>query len=543
VKSKHFWKDLLIAAAAGLVLAALLALTQPGNWLNGWLAFSALLVPGLFVLVVLWRWVGAERRDEPGEPRSRSAGAGKTLFWIIALAFFLRIGVGVALEKVLPVAGSGSDPQRAGYVFYDAYHRDTQAWSLAESGQSLLLAFSKSYSMDQYGGLLALSALTYRLLSPDAHRPLLIIVLAALTAAAGVALAWKASRRAWGEAMAAPVTLILAVYPESVLQGSAQMREPFLITFVTMAFLGAAEWQSARRSAWAWLAAGLAGMLLFSPGVAVFTLVVLAGWLWLRGVFGVRRIPWRAVLIGAAVLVAALLLLWAGLARGNLAGKSPVEVLSHWLSLSSQWDIYLLEQNSGRVQKIFDESPKWMHLPFVMGYGLAQPVLPASIADPTWWPWKVIGILRSAGWYALAPFLIYSLFAILRGEKRDRAVWLWLWFFFWAWAILSAVRAGGDQWDNPRYRIIFLFMQAALAAFAWTRQRATRDPWLGRVLMVEGIFLIFFGEWYASRYFGTFGKLPFGAMVVCILVLSALVMFGGWWLDRRKAAGPRAARK
>jgi hypothetical protein len=522
---KRFWKDYVIASAAGLFLAALLALSQLGNWINGWLAFSALLVPGLIVLVMFWRW----------------AGAGKILFWIMLAALVLRIGFGVALEQVLPVAGSGADNQLAGYVFYDSYHRDTQAWSLAESDQSILLAFSKSYSMDQYGGMLALSALTYRVLSPDMHRPLLVIVLAALTAAAGVALAWKAARLTWGEATAAPVALLLAIYPESVLQGSAQMREPFLITFVTMAFLGAAGWQSARRSAWVWLAAGLAGMLLFSPGVAVFTLVVLAGWLWLRS--EKRRIPWRTVLIGAAVLVVALLLLWAGLARGNLAGKSPVEVLGSWLKLSSQWDIYLLEKNSGWVQKLFDAMPSWLHLPFVMGYGLAQPVLPASIADPTWWPWKIIAILRSTGWYALAPLLIYSLFAILRGGKRDRAAWLWLWASSWTWSILSAVRAGADQWDNPRYRVIFLFMQVALAAFAWIHQRATHDPWLGRVFLVEGIFLTFFGEWYASRYIGNLAKLPFGVMVACILVLSGLVMVGGLWWDRKQAADPRDVQK
>ncbi len=528
MKLRSLWKELIIAAAAGLTLAVLLAFSQPGSWLRGWLAFSALLVPGLVVLVILWR----------------SADGGKKLFWVMLAALLLRVGVGVALEKVLPVAGSGADNQLAGYVFYDSYHRDTQAWSLAESDQPIIKAFSKSYSMDQYGGLLALSALTYRLLSPDAHRPLLVIVLAALTAAVGVATGWKAARIAWGDAVASIAALLLAIYPESVLQGSAQMREPFLITFVTMAFLGAAEWQSARRSAWAWLAAGFAGMLLFSPGVAVFTLIVLAGWLWLRGGFGSHRIPWRAVLIGAAVLMAAFLLLWAGLARGSLAGKSPVEVLGSWLGLSSKWDIYLLEQSSDHVHRIFERSPQWIRLPFVMGYGLAQPVLPASIADPTWWPWKVIGILRSAGWYALAPFLIYGLFAVLRSDKRDRGTWFWLWACSWAWSVLCAVRAGADQWDNPRYRVIFFFIQAALAAFAWTRQRATRDPWLGRVLIVEGIFLVFFGEWYASRYFGTFGKLPFETMALCIIILSGLVMGGGWWLDRRKqAAGPRARRK
>jgi hypothetical protein len=524
MKSKVIWKDLLFTVPAGFILAALLSLTQPGTWVWGWLAFSALLVPGLFLLVVLWRWAGAD----------------KTLFWITLAALVLRLGIGLALEKILPVAGSGSEPQMAGYVFYDAYHRDTQAWTLAASGQPLWLAFSKSYSMDQYGGLLGLSAAAYRFLSPDAHRPLLVILLAALVAAAGVVLAWKAARLVWGGSMAAPVALILAIYPESVLQGSAQMREPFLITFITMAFLGAAEWTTSLRSSWAWLAAGFLGMLLFSPGVAVFALIVLAGWLWLRSER--RRIPWRAVLIGAGVLILALILLWAGLARGNLAGKSPVAVLSGWLRFSSQWDISLLVGSSGWVQKLFKEMPAWLQLPFVIGYGLARPVLPAAIGDPTWWPWKIIEILRASGWYALAPFLVTSLFAILRGPKQERSAWLWLWITSWVWMILSAVRAGADDWDNPRYRVMFLLLQAALAAFAWTRSRAAKDPWLGRVLIVEGIFLAFFTEWYASRYYGFVGKLPFGAMVACILAFSGLVIFGGWWLDRRKILGTRTQR-
>ncbi|KAF0109328.1 MAG: hypothetical protein FD146_372 [Anaerolineaceae bacterium] len=530
MKPNVIWKGLLFTIPAGLILAALLSLTQPGSWVLGWLAFSALLAPGLFLLIILWRW----------------AGAGRTLFWLTLAALVLRIGAGAALEQVLPAAGSGSETQAAGYAFYDAYHRDTQAWALASSGQPLWLAFSKSYSMDQYGGLLGLSAAAYRGLSPDAHRPLLVIVLAALFAAAGIPLAWKASRLAWGEGMAAPVALILAVYPESVLQGSAQMREPFLITFVVMSFLGAAEWRSAPRRAWAWLAAGFAGMLLFSPGVAIFTLVILAGWLWLRGRFDFpygdnvaqrgRRIPWRAVLTGAGVLALALVLLWAGLARGNLAGRPPLEVLTSWLRFSSQWDIHLLEKNSGWVQKLFEEMPAWLQLPFVILYGLARPVLPAAIVDSTWWPWKIIEILRAAGWYALAPFLVYSLVAIFRSPKQRRLAWLWLWMASWAWSILSAIRAGADDWDNPRYRVMFLLLQAALAAFAWTRSRSERDPWLGRILLVEGIFLAFFTEWYLSRYTGAFGKLPFGVMVACILALGGLVILGGWWRDRQKAS-------
>jgi hypothetical protein len=183
--------------------------------------------------------------------------------------------------------------------------------------------------------------------------------------------------------------------------------------------------------------------------------------------------------------------------------------------------------------------PAWLRLPFVVCYGLAQPVLPAAIADPTWWPWKVIGILRAAGWYALLPLLVYTLVAILRSPRQERSAWLWLWIASWGWMILSAIRAGADQWDNPRYRVMILFMQAALAAFAWVQVRSKHDPWLGRILIVEGIFLAFFSEWYASRYTGAFGRLPFGIMVACIIGSSALVILGGWWLDVRKSRRKR----
>jgi hypothetical protein len=213
-----------------------------------------------------------------------------------------------------------------------------------------------------------------------------------------------------------------------------------------------------------------------------------------------------------------------------------LEVLGNWLKFSSQWDIHLLEENSGWVQKLFEEMPAWLQLPFVALYGLARPVLPAAIVDSTFWPWKIIELLRAAGWYALAPFLVYSLVAIFRGPKQGRLAWLWLWMASWAWSILSAIRAGADDWDNPRYRVMFLLLQAALAAFAWTRSRSARDPWLGRILLVEGIFLAFFTEWYISRYTKIFGKLPFGVMVACILVLSGLVILGGWWRDRRRVA-------
>lgn len=84
-------------------------------------------------------------------------------------------------------------------------------------------------------------------------------------------------------------------------------------------------------------------------------------------------------------------------------------------------------------------------------YGLGQPVLPAAIASPGVWPMRVLGILRGLGWYALIPFLLYSLRPIWKladrvgaAHKRERLAWLWLWLTTWGWIVLSSFRAGGD---------------------------------------------------------------------------------------------------
>jgi len=58
-------------------------------------------------------------------------------------------------------------------------------------------AFNKKYHTDQYGGLLAFSAVIYRYLSIDFHRPLLLVLISALVAALGLHL-WKAANQLWG---------------------------------------------------------------------------------------------------------------------------------------------------------------------------------------------------------------------------------------------------------------------------------------------------------------------------------------------------------
>jgi hypothetical protein len=522
---KNLLRDLgwILPASLGLGLA--LSLLGPGRWWISWLANSFVLMSGLLALTALWR----------------SADAPRTLMLMLLLALFLRLGFGIAFSTILPIYGNDNPVNQAGYAVRDAYSYDKEAWKLASSGDPLWQAFDRAYKTDnqyddQYGGLLFFHSLVYRFLSPDAQRPWLLILVSALAGAMGMALAWKGARKSWGESMAWIVGWIMALYPESLLAGGSAVREPFLILFIAMVFLGVVDWLADRQqTAWAWLAGGIIGMLIFSPGVAVSVLLVLGVWAWLRE--KERRIS-RWWFAGAAAVVVLAALLLGVLAGGTLqVPGGPLANLVNWLRYSANYGAYVTEHNSGWLQTIFSVLPEPLHFPFIIGYGIAQPVLPAAIADPAVWPMRALGILRGLGWYALLPFLLYSLRSIWKTvDKRERLAWLWLWLASWAWIIISAVRAGSDQWDNPRYRVILLLFQAALAAQALTWQRATRDRWLGRTLAVEGFFLVLFGYWYISRYAGL-GWMVFNIFIIfaAIVVISAVILIGGWLWDRRQA--------
>jgi hypothetical protein len=524
---KPFLQSFFWILPLSLGLGALLSALNAGSWWIGWLAYALILLCGFSGLAALWRW----------------AGAGRTLGLMLVLTAALRLGLGVAISFVMPAYGyPDSRVNQAGYAFQDAYNRDTQAWELAHRPDPIWKAFDKTSSTDQYGGLLALSTLVYRYLSPDAHRSWLIILVGALTAAAGVALAWKAIRQTWGRSMAGIAAWILVLFPESILLGSSQMREPFLITFVAMLFWGIVDWQSSHRGqAWAWMAGSLAGMLLVSPGVAVLALIGLGGWAWLRS--RERRISWLPILVVLAVLGAGLTLLGFGLARGALSGASPYALLVNWLPVTAKWDAYVLAKNSSWIKQVFEELPQPLHFPFITGYGVTQPLLPATLFDPAVWPWRIITVLLALGWYGLLPFLAAGLLAAWKvPEKNERRAWIWLWAITWAWIFISAIRAGGDQWDNPRYRAMILLWQAILAAKAFLWWRETHNPWMVRLLAVEAVFLVSFGFWYSSRY-GSWASRPVHIFTIlaAILVISGLILAGGWIQDLlRKRRANRA---
>lgn len=525
----------LLAISSSLLLGAGLSAIQPGNFFLGWLLFSFLFLLSFYAI---WGTQVERYTDTQVHTPSPISYPLSPIQRIILLAFILRLALGVALYLGLPAGGHPNAQNQAGYVFYDSFRRDAQAWELAQSDAPILSAFNKNFYSDQYGGLLAFSALTYRSLSPDAHRPLLPVFFGALVAALGLAFLWKAAARQWDEKIATAAAWIYALYPESILMGSAQMREPFLMAFVAMALWGWADYsrsipergQSAPRRGWLWLFLSIAGMLLVSPVVALLTLIILAGWWWIQREHG--RVSWMALAVAGLVFLAGLYMLAWGLEREQAFGSSPFGIIMNWSREAVKWDVYQLVRGSGWVQKLFNEMPESLHPLFVMVYGITQPVLPATFIEPTTPLFRVLYIFRSIGWYALVPLLFYAPFAIYRKESGPaRRLLLWLTVAAWIWIIVAALRGGADSWDNPRYRVILIAIQAIVAAYAWVG----RDRWLVRWLIVEGVFLVVFTQWYVSRYFKIGGQLPFGVMVLLIVFLAALILIGGWWWDRKSA--------
>jgi hypothetical protein len=522
-------RDLFSIVPGSLLLGALFASIQDGGWVPGFFSFTVIFLLAIVSLKIAHSW----------------SNGGRTLAVMIALAFLLRLAAGVTLHLALPVYGHEDEDDRAGYVFTDAHKRDNQAWSLATSERQIVDAFSSKYASDQYGGLLAFNASIYRYLSADAQRPLMLVVFSAFFAALGVPFLWKSVRQIFGEKIAWVSAWIFALYPESILLGASAMREPYLLTFSAFALWGFVEWQYRTvqpetlveriRNGWIWFGLGLLGMLLVSPVVALVTIVVFGGWLFFTNEG--RELSWKAILAVAAVFILGLFLLSSSLNRSSqFEATSPLHVINDWLRLAVKWDAYQLERDSGWVQKIFDEGPRWIRLPFIAIYGIAQPVLPATVIHPTKLIWTILGFLRGLGWYLLLPLLILS-FVAASGEtsRKTRTLVLWLSLVVILWIMLAAVRGGADLWDNPRYRTILFMWQAVLAGYVWVWWRETRNPWLPRVLLMEGLFLVVFTQWYASRYYHWGGQLPFPVMIALILGLWGIVLGFGWWQDRKRA--------
>ncbi len=516
------WREFLWILPLSLGLGVMLSLLDGAAWERGWPGYSLLSLLGISALAALWR----------------AEGSSRSLGWVLLTAFLLRLGLGIFLAQMLPVYGYDNEANSGGYIYRDASTYDLQAWGLAVSDDPLWQAFDRSDAIEeQYGGLTLTLSLAYRLLSPDAHRPALTILLAALVNAIGVGFAWRGLRSAYGEKVAVAASWMLAVYPEAVLTGCSQIREPFLLLFIAMLFWAATQLKAGLRlQGWGWLAGSVLGLFLFSPPVAGSALLITGIWFWLFG--SERKVKW-GWLVGIVVAAGLAFLLFGYIAGGALQVSSgPLANIVRWLQYSAEWNLYGARQTSDGLQPLFDALPEFLHLPLVTVYGVFQPVLPAAIADPAPWPVWFIVIFRALGWYLLLPLLVFAPFIGRSLPKGERLAWGWLCLAAWAWILVASFRAGGDQWDNPRYRLILLFFQALLAGQAWLYWRASRNVWFGRVLLIEGGFLVVFGYWYAGRYSGWLvWRISLSAVLIIILGISLVILFGGWLWDRRSAKG------
>ena len=493
--------DLLISLASALVLSGALAFFQAGIYLTSFLAAAVILWAGSFLCLLVWRFFKG----------------GRTLAAIMLVTFFLRVTLGVYLQQSLPVIGFDTDVQNAGYVYSDAYTRDQQAYNIACTPGSLYTAVRAAGHTDQYGGLLFLSTLVYRLLSPDVARPLLITLLAALAMTLGAAFLYDAAKNRWGERVAVFSAWFLALYPEGVLLGSSQMREPFLIAFLCLGIWALFTWQDHKLSRSIVLILAMASAVLFSiPVGLLFTvcLLVLAlvGWLSAQTMLKPRLLGW------AALAVIALVSAYAGW---------------KWLQPTLYYDAWLTQSSSGLIAMLLKGLGKQWTIPFVTAYGLAQPVLPAALTDVSLPIWMGLSIWRGLGWYIAIPFLLYGALALWRARPvKDKWQMLFVLIALVLWTVVSSARAGGDQWDNPRYRAVFLPLLALLAAWLAVHAQQKHSPWLMRIFVVVFVDVLLFTLWYLPRR-GAWGlAMSFVSIVTVVGVFTLLFTAGCILYDR-----------
>jgi hypothetical protein len=478
---------------AGLfVLSLWLAWTSTGSQsLDGWISFLLVLVLCSGLAAAGWWLLRGEQ--PPG--------------WLAALtcgAILLRLALGAVWYTAIPRWGHGTPAESAGYVMGDASARDQAAWKLAQSAKPLWKAFQDNRKVDQYGGMLFLSALAYRYIAGDVHQPLLMVVVSATFSGLAVLFTWAFSKRAWGRKTAWLAGWFIVLYPEAVLLGSSQMREAFMVTLTMGAFYGLLRYLQDRSLAGlAWILMPLLLYLPFSPPFAALLtgMLALTALVYSNQLLNEAHHRRRLWLIFGALLVLVLVGLWFALRQFVPQGmNNPLEMLSWWIRKSAGLQAYLSQHSSGWMQKIFRSTPEWSHLPLLVAYGVVQPFLPAALvvgSHAPIWPW--IAAWRAIGWTILLTLLIYAPLLALR-SKEDRGMARVMSLIVWASILVASFRGGGDMWDNPRYRTAFAGLQAALAAWAWIDHRRLADPWLRRALLSTAAILAWFLPWYLRRY-------------------------------------------
>jgi hypothetical protein len=325
---------------------------------------------------------------------------------------------------------------------------------------------------------------------------------------------------------------IVALYPEAVLLGASQMREPFLIAALAAALYGYSRIRKGEFKCGITIV--VASALIFAlpispPFVIVIFAVVASAWFWEGLGIGRRRKLFVTALLGAVVLAALALAVraWAGL--DAIAG-SPWEIIREWwVNAGDQWRVTLVSEESIMLDTLLDRLPGSFRIPFLVLYGLIQPFLPAALIAPGAPIWRSIGIWRSMGWFLMLPFLLYGTWLAFR-RKGWRSLESYLAVLIWVTVLISSYRAPGYQWDNPRYRAIFLAAQAALIAWTWVEVRLIESPWLKRWFVVLSVNYLLVTYWYIGRYYNM-PALSLEATLGSILFFTIIYLAGFFLSD------------
>jgi hypothetical protein len=514
LNKRIFWVSISIA-----ILSIGLTWISSGNLsLNGWGSFVAVFIIGSGLLTAGWGVLRSESLPD-------------WIGWLTIGATLLRLSVGIVWFFALPEWGHGTEVELAGYVMSDAFNRDKAAWDLAISEKPLISAFQDYRLADQYGGFLFFSSAIYRWFGGNSHKPLMMVVLTASIAGLSIPYLWVFTRRLWGESVAKVASWILFLYPESVLLGSTQMREAFLMTLACMALVGVLVFWQDRKLLWMVWVVGV--LLLCIPISSPFALMLLGV------VFAMVLILGRARILGSRTLwliIGCLIVIGIGVV-GFLGDRiypdsvsNPVTLIQEWLRYAAKWETRTAAISSGWLDKVFQRSPDWMNVWIILGYGTVQPFLPAALIAIGNWVWRLIAIWRSIGWTFI---LFCMLFAPIRAFKNIRKQYIAAGISILVWIVIitSAYRGGGDQWDNPRYRVMFVGLQVALCGWVWVEQRLKPDPWMRRVLVGMGLVFAWFIPWYLRRYSSTFTWPVVDLFKTLNLGLVSAILYWIWdWL-------------
>jgi hypothetical protein len=517
---------LLILVVISLILLSLFLAWSSSRFSNvdSWASFIILVLLAGGILYGCWLLVKADSSLVlPG-----------WLGWLIVGGVVLRILAGVLWYTGLPNWGYGSPVEQSGYIMADAYTRDTAAWELASSGEPLLSAFGSFRNVDQYGGMLFLSASIYRFIGGFSHQPLQVVLLAATISSLAILFTWAFARRLQDGKVALLAAWIVALFPDAVILGSSQMREAFLMTLVAATLYGLVRYiQERSLPGMIWVFTALILMLPFSPPIAGIFLVMFVILALSMDGLGVFRQPRFWLIIGGIAIVAVIgiWLAWERIAPEGI--NNPLALVSWWFRESARWQAYFVKRSSPLIRRIFNTTPDWVNTPILLGYGILQPFLPGALLDQGFPIWKGIAIWRAIGWTLLLPFLLVAPF-VLWNVKDKRRMAIGLFAAVWMGILIAAFRSGGDLWDNPRYRVVFISLQAVLAAWVWVVQSSSKNPWLKRAIIGLGIILLWFIPWYLQRSGVLYWPINNVFVTLAFGIITVLIVYAGLYLWGRR---------